>query len=98
VFAQCYGDRTDNPYRQVDFQTIVHERGRLVDLLGPCDEDHLLRALEIYYRFAQIDVIFDNARLLAEGMPLPPPFTAYLRSCATLPSDRTVYQQMKDDE
>ena len=39
-----------------------------------------------------------NRRLLEEGMPSPPKFTSYLPLCATLPADRSVYQQMLDDE
>jgi nucleoside-diphosphate-sugar epimerase len=97
-FANCYGARMDNPYREVDFPTLVAERGRLEVLLGPGSEDHLLMALELYYRFAQIDAVFDNTRLLEEGMAPPPRFTEYLRLCATLPADRSVYEQMKDDE
>jgi hypothetical protein len=99
VFARCYGKRPENPYRQVDFQTIVGERSRLRPLLGPGDEDHLLEALRIYYRFGEINVeMFDNGRLLEEGMKPPPKFTSYLDLCATMPADRSIYQQMLDDE
>jgi nucleoside-diphosphate-sugar epimerase len=99
VFARCYGERPENPYRQVDFETIARERERLRPLLGPGDEDHLLTALRLYYRFGASDVeIFDNRRLLEEGMPPPPRFTSYLHLCATRPADRSVYQQMRDDE
>jgi nucleoside-diphosphate-sugar epimerase len=99
AFAECCGDRADNPYQVVDFATIERERNRLAELLGPGDEDHLLMALEIYFRFMQINAeIFDNSRLLNEGMPPPPKFTSYLPVCATRPGDRTVYQQMLDDE
>jgi nucleoside-diphosphate-sugar epimerase len=99
AFAQCCGERTDNPYQVVDFATIQREQERLRPLLGPGDEEHLLMALRIYYRFMEIKAeIFDNGRLLAEGMPPPPKFTSYLPVCATRPSDRSVYQQMLDDE
>jgi nucleoside-diphosphate-sugar epimerase len=99
VFARCYGKRPENPYRHVDFSTIVDERSRLRTLLGPGDEDHLLTALRIYYRFAASNVeIFDNRRLLEEGMPPPPRFNSYLHLCATRPADRSVYEQMRDDE
>ena len=42
-------------------------------------------------------VIFDNRRLLEEGMPAAPRFTSYLGACATRPADRGVYEQMLDD-
>lgn len=99
AFAPCHGERPDNPYQIVDFATIERERARLQPLLGPGDEEHLLTALRIYYRFMEINAeIFDNSRLLEEGMPQPPRFTSYLARCATLPGDRSVYQQMLDDE
>jgi nucleoside-diphosphate-sugar epimerase len=97
-FAQCYGERPEIPYRVVDLATILRERKRIGELLGPGDEEHLLKALPIYYRFMEINAeIFDNTRLLEEGMPAAPKFTSYLPLCASRPSDRSVYQQMLDD-
>jgi len=99
AFSQCYGERPDNPYQIVDFATIESERNRLRPLLGPGDEEHMLMALRIYYRFMDGNAeIFDNSRLLEEGMPLPPKSTSYLPLCAAKPPDRTVYEQMLDDE
>jgi nucleoside-diphosphate-sugar epimerase len=99
VFARCYGERPENPYRVADIDTIERERGRLRELLGPGDEGHLLTALRIYYRFMELDAeIFDNTRLLEEGMPPPPRFTDYLPLCATTPAGKSVYEQMLDDE
>ncbi|HWG45668.1 MAG TPA: SDR family oxidoreductase [Gemmataceae bacterium] len=99
TFARCHGERPENPYRQVDFQTIRNERDRLQPLLGSGDEDHLLMALQLYYRFGEIAVeIFDNRRLLAEGMPSAPRFTSYLPLCVNTSAQRSVYQQMLDDE
>lgn len=98
VFEQCHGERADNPYRVVEIPTIVQERGRMEHLLGPGDMDHLLTVMQIFYRFMEIDAeIFDNTRLLQEGVPPPPRFTEYLYLCATRPADRSVYQQMLDD-
>jgi nucleoside-diphosphate-sugar epimerase len=98
-FARCHGERPDNPYRQVDFPTIVAERGRLRELLGLGDEDRLLMALELYLRFSQTGtVIFDNRRLLDEGMPRPPKFVDYLAKSATMPPNQSVYEQMAADD
>lgn len=99
VFAESCGERLDNPYQVVPFTTIEKERERIQPLLGSGDEEHLLMALRIYYRFMEINAeIFDNSRLIEEGMPPPPKFTSYLARCATQPADRSVYQQMTDDE
>jgi nucleoside-diphosphate-sugar epimerase len=98
-FARIHGERPGIPYRQVDFPTLVSERGRLAELLGPGDEDLLLTALEAYCRFSSSGVqVFDNRRLLEEGMAPPPRFTSYLRTCALAPPGRSIYEQMLDDE
>ena len=87
------------PYQVVDFATIERERGRLRDALGPGDEERLLAALRLYCQFAALPVeVFDNSRLLAEGMPAPPPFTSYLGVCAARPGGKSVYEQMADDD
>ena len=98
VFARCYGERADNPYRAVDASEILRDRQRVAERLGPGDVEHLLTALPVYYRFMQINAeIFDNTRLLEEGMAVPPRLTSYLHQCITQPADRGVYQQMLDD-
>jgi nucleoside-diphosphate-sugar epimerase len=99
AFAECNGARPENPYRVVDFPTLVRERGRLRELLGPGDEERLLQALELFFRFSACGAeAFDNRRLLEEGLPPPPRFTSYLRLCATQPPGRSVYEQMRDDD
>jgi nucleoside-diphosphate-sugar epimerase len=98
VFARCYGERPENPYQVVDIPTILRERARIAELLGPGDENHLLTALPIYYRFMEINAeIFDNTRLREEGMPPAPKLTSYLHRCIEQPPDRSVYEQMLDD-
>jgi nucleoside-diphosphate-sugar epimerase len=98
VFARFYGERPDNPYQVVDIATILRERERARQLLGPGDDDHLFAALPLYYRFMEIDAeIFDNSRLLQEGMAPSPKLTSYLELCATRSAGRSVYDQMLDD-
>lgn len=98
AFGDC-GILTDGTWRAVDFATIRAERGRMAACLGPGDESHMLDALEIYYRFGALNVeVFDNGRLLEEGIPPPPRFTDYLGLCASTSAGRSVYEQMRDDE
>lgn len=98
VFARCYGERPENPYQVVDIPTILRERERARELLGPGDDDPLFAALPLYYRFMEIDAeIFDNTRLLEEGLAPAPRLTSYLELCATRPAGRSVYDQMLDD-
>jgi len=97
-FARWHGERPDNRFRVVDFATVLQERGRLRERLGPGDEERLLQAMEQYWRFSACGVeVFDNQRLLDEGMPKPPRFTDYLHICAAGPGRRSIYEQMLDD-
>jgi nucleoside-diphosphate-sugar epimerase len=98
VFAQCYGERPESPYQVVTSATIARERGRIGELLGPGDLDHMMAALPLYYRFMEIDAeIFDNTRLLEEGMRPAPRLTSYLERCAMQPANRSIFEQMLDD-
>ena len=54
---------------------------------------HLRLALELYSRFCSLDLVFDNQRLLAEGVPPPPRFTDYMEVCLDS-SPASIYEQM----
>jgi nucleoside-diphosphate-sugar epimerase len=98
VFARYHGERPENPYELADFPRLVRERARLRQLLGPGDEDLLLRALEPFFLLSASGAeVFDNRRLLAEGMRPPPRFTEYLPACITQPANRGVYEQILHD-
>jgi nucleoside-diphosphate-sugar epimerase len=98
ALAEFAGERRDDPWREVDFATIAAERGRLAELFGPGDEERLLAGLETGYRFGSLGVeVFDNTRLLAEGMAAPPRFTDYLGVCVATSAGRGVYEQLRDD-
>ena len=45
---------------------------RVMEAAGDGHPRHLLHALELYYRFCSLDLVFDNCRLLKEGVPAPP--------------------------
>jgi nucleoside-diphosphate-sugar epimerase/glutathionylspermidine synthase len=98
VFARHHGERPESPYETADFSRLVRERARLRPLLGPGDEDLLLRALEPFFLLSASGAeVFDNSRLLAEGMRPPPRFTEYLPACITQPANQGVYEQILHD-
>jgi hypothetical protein len=93
--AEAFG--LANPYRVVGWDEIERERAR-VALARPGDEERLLFGLRTCYRFMKVArAVFDNARLLAEGVP-PPKFPVWLPVCLARPGDRSIHQQMMDDE
>lgn len=95
AFARHHGERAEDPYRRVEWDTIPRERDRLHPRLGAGDEEQMLMVLALYYRFPNLT--FDNGRLLAEGVSVPPRFVDYLDRCMTEPGNRSVYEQMSDD-
>jgi nucleoside-diphosphate-sugar epimerase/glutathionylspermidine synthase len=98
VFAHYYGKRPENPYQVADFATLKRERDRMRELLGPGDERLMLRVLKPFFEISSTGAeIFENRRLLDEGMPLPPRFTEYLPVCITQPPNQSVYQQILPD-
>ncbi|MBI3270262.1 MAG: SDR family oxidoreductase [Planctomycetes bacterium] len=91
------GGRAVRRYGTVERAALALEKARFSSLFGPCDEDRVLEALALYYRFAELDTVFDNRRVLAEGVPPPPKFTDYLAQCLG-PPHRSIADQFRDDE
>ena len=95
VFARYYGERPEIPYQLADFASLTRECGRMRGLLGQGDEKLMLRVMKPFLELASIDVdMFDNRRLLEEGMPPSPRFTDYLPVCIAVPPDRSVYERV----
>jgi nucleoside-diphosphate-sugar epimerase len=98
VFDQYHGIRDDNPWRLVDVATLKRERVRFRELIGQGDEDWLLGVMEPLLALSGSGAqIFDNSRLLGEGMSRPPRFTDYLPACINAPSGCSVYEQILSD-
>lgn len=67
-------------------------------VFGPGDAERLSVALSLCARFASTGAdVFDNRRLLAEGMPPPPRFVDYLDRCLSDPPRRSIYRELDDD-
>jgi nucleoside-diphosphate-sugar epimerase len=96
--AACDGGKTEYSCQQIASSMILKDRDFVAQRLGSDGVSHLLRALEVFYRFMEIPgETFDNSRLLAEGMPPGPRFTDYLPRCVESLPNGTVYEQMLAD-
>ena len=84
-------------YAQVDYDAIAGRYAEFQALFGPCIVSVMLKAIELYGHYAALDMSFDNARLLAEGMPLPPYFTSYAGLCARTAEATPIAEQMQYD-
>jgi len=87
------GDR----YRQVsslEISSLAHEFEKLI---GQCNRRLIVKALRLYGGFAELNYVFDNARLLAEGIPLAPRLTSYIGLCAKTSEAINIQEQMQWD-
>lgn len=67
------------------------------ELFGPCIKPVMLRAIRLYGAFASLDMLFDNRRLLAEGISAPPRFSSYAGLCALTAQGAPIASQMQYD-
>ncbi|MDE2586527.1 MAG: SDR family oxidoreductase, partial [Betaproteobacteria bacterium] len=84
-------------YRSLPVNEIAKMQDRFKDLLGPCNRRIVLRAIRTYGDFASMEMLFDNQRLLSEGMDLPPPLTSYAGLCEQTSAGHLISEQMKFD-
>lgn len=65
--------------------------------LGRVNRLLILRALMLYGAFAELNYVFDNARLLAEGIAPAPPLASYIAECVRTSESVPMTEQMAHD-
>jgi len=93
-YARLRGGTSEDRYEVGGIRQLTVKR--VMQAAGDGHPRHLLHALELYYRFCSLDLVFDNCRLLKEGIPAPPRFTEYMRVCEES-SPSSIYEQMRTD-
>lgn len=68
-------------YEKISILDVFQMKKELPSLIGPCNEKIMLKAINIYGKFSQLDVVFDNSRLLKTGIAPPPKFSSYIGKC-----------------
>lgn len=84
-------------YQKVSFKQLSDSRRTFKDLFGPCNERIMLRAMNLYGHFSNLNVVFDNSKLLQLGMNKPSRFTDYLDRCVLTTRDSTIAELMQVD-
>lgn len=84
-------------YQQVQVDDLRGLVPLFEERLGRVNRLLILRALTLYGAFAQLDYVFDNGRLAAEGVPPPPLFTDYLATCVRTSEGVPMTEQMAAD-
>ncbi|MBX3653848.1 MAG: SDR family oxidoreductase [Ramlibacter sp.] len=65
--------------------------------LGRVNRLLILRALTLYGAFAELNYVFDNGRLIAEGIAPAPPLAGYIGECVRTSEGVPMTQQMAHD-
>lgn len=97
AIASALDETPLHDYRHVDYAAIEAEQDRFTELFGPCVRPLMLRAIRLYGAFAGLGMVFDNRRLLGEGMAPPPRFTDYAGLCALTAAGAPIASQMQYD-
>lgn len=84
-------------YVKVSYDVLQNMRRDLKRIFGPCNERIMLKAMYLYGHFAELNVRFDNHKLLNLGMPKPPKFTDYIGLCVNSTRHLSIPQQMMVD-
>jgi len=57
----------------------------------------IVRAAQHYYRFCQLDLTFENSRILAEAFEAPRKLADYLSVCISNPPNLSIFEAFMDD-
>jgi thioester reductase-like protein len=96
TFMKCDREKLTAPL-EVTIDHYGKNRDKFNEWFGPGNPRLMLRAINLYYNFANLNVTFDNSRLLAEGVACPPRFVDYLGLCIKSGCDTPVSEQMIED-
>jgi thioester reductase-like protein len=91
------GGHEATPPLKVTIGHYAENIARFNEWFGPGNPRLMLKAINLYYNFANLSLTFDNSRLLAEGFAPPPRFVDYLGLCIKTGCHDPVSQQMIDD-
>ncbi|MBJ9977664.1 SDR family oxidoreductase [Pseudomonas sp. S75] len=98
AFALANGaDPVGERYRKIDVDNLKELAVSFESRIGPANPRLVLRALRLYSGFADLNYLFDNRRLLEEGIAMPPRFTDYLDVCVRSSSGVSIATQMQWD-
>jgi nucleoside-diphosphate-sugar epimerase len=84
-------------YQQVALEDLRSLVPLFEQRLGRVNRLLILRALTLYGAFAELNYVFDNQRLLAEGISPAPPLTDYLAECIRTSEGIPMTEQMAHD-
>ena len=98
AYAKASGKEPVAPrYKQVAVDDLRSLVPLFEERLGRVNRLLILRALMLYGAFAELNYVFDNDRLLAEGIAPSPPLADYLAECVRTSEGIPMTEQMAHD-
>jgi len=84
-------------YRKIDKADLAHMLPKMRRIAPDANRRLLLRAMQLYGGFAELNYIFDNDRLRGLGLSASPPLISYLPRCVETGRGIPIADQMKWD-
>ncbi len=84
-------------YRKIALDELADLAGQCEEQLGIINRRLLVRALKLYGAFAELDFVFDNTRLLEEGVVAPMRLVDYIYRCVLTSAEIGIQEQMAAD-
>ena len=97
AIAETMGIEPMRNYVARPYEEIAEMKGLFREMLGPCNTRAILSAIHSYGNFSKLGMLFDNQRLLAEGMDLPTPLKDYAGLCEKTSEGISIGEQMRVD-
>lgn len=92
-----YSEEKLNPPLEVTIDHYKENKDKFNEWFGAGNPRMMLKAINLYYNFANLNVTFENSRLLSEGFADPLRFVDYLELCIKTGCNAPVSEQMIDD-
>ena len=97
AIAKTVGRPPMKGYQQKPYEQLVQMRDQFKTLLGECNRRIVAKAIKSYGSFSALGLLFDNSRLLEEGMAQPTPLAKYVGLCELTSQGILISEQMKFD-
>lgn len=84
-------------YRKIDKSGLIDMLPQMKRIAPEANRRLLLRAMQLYGGFAELNYVFNNDRLRGAGLDSSPPLTSYLSRCVETARGISIADQMKWD-
>jgi len=97
AIAKATGKPQIQGYQQKSYEQILQMRDQFNTLLGACNRRIVSKAIKAYGGFSTLELLFNNSRLIEEGMPESTSLAKYAGLCEITSKDILIADQMKFD-